>query len=387
MTTQPPNPDTTPPMPSTKTQRWLDLIAFLAGRRVPVTFEEIMQGVPPYAADWADADETAQASVRRKFERDKNELRGLGIPIETVDYTINFGVEQAQGYLLRARDFYLPYLRLISDQDADSGDRSPAASQRATPVFELGPDEARAAVEALRRVAELPSFPFRREARSALRKLTFDLDPAVVSEDPGAAPLRYLDPPGSADVRDRLHALTDALLRRKEVAFGYYAIHRDSESERRVRPYGLLFQHSWWYLVGYDLDRSDERVFRVGRMKEVSVNPRRAKTADYEVPESFDLDRWAGRPPWALPGQDEEEPLEVVVHFDFPRSLWADRNHHGELVEKADDGSQRRAFRVRDPDPFLRWLLTLRGEVRVESPPELEERRRDLLQRVAALHG
>lgn len=55
----------------TKTQRLLDLIAFLMGRRVPVTVEEIMEGVPAYAAPWRSEDETARASARRAFERDK----------------------------------------------------------------------------------------------------------------------------------------------------------------------------------------------------------------------------------------------------------------------------------------------------------------------------
>jgi proteasome accessory factor B len=363
----------------TKTQRWLDLIAFLAGRRVPVAFEEIMEGVPPYAADWRDADRPAQASVRRKFERDKDELRTLGIPIETVHYAINYGLDSTQGYRLSSDDFYLPYVRLI----AEAGEGGAPAGAR-PPSFELREGEARAAIEALHRVAELPSSPLRREARSALRKLTFDLAPdlaAAVRE----TPVRYLAPPGSGDLRERLRVLSDALLRRKEVRFRYHGMRRDAVSDRRVYPFGLLFQHSHWYLIGHDLDRDALRVFRLGRMEAPEVNATSAKSRDYEVPDDFTLSAYAGRPPWALPGQDDE-PLDVTVRFAFPRSLWAERNRHGEPLGQADDGAQLRRFQVQDAGPFLGWMLTLGGEARIESPPEMQSALRALADRIASQH-
>ena len=369
--------------PSSKTQRWLDLIAFLAVRRMPVAVEEIMEHVPSYAGDWRGGDETARASVRRKFERDKDELRELGIPIETVEYRINYGLEQTQGYRLRGRDFYLPYLRLVSGDEERGGPQAGASASG--PDFELRPDEARAAVDALRRVGDLPSFPFRDEARSALRKLTFDLGPEVVREGAAGPPVRYLPPPGADDVRDRLKALSDALLRRKEVRFGYYGIHRDERSERRVHPYGLLFQDSHWYLVAWDLDREAMRVFRVARMDAPDVNPRKARTPDYEVPDDFDLDDYAGRPPWSLPGQDDE-PLVVDVRFAFPRSLWAERNRHGELVEELEGGAHLRRFRVQDRGPFLRWILALGDEAAVVAPGALADELAAMGRRIADLH-
>jgi proteasome accessory factor B len=65
-----------------KTQRWLDLIAYLLGRRLPVAVEEIMEAGPSYAAAMAGGDEKASASTRRMFERDKDELRASGIPLK-----------------------------------------------------------------------------------------------------------------------------------------------------------------------------------------------------------------------------------------------------------------------------------------------------------------
>ena len=67
------------PEPISKTQRWLDLIAYLIGRHFPVPVEELMERLPAYARDWRGGDEKARDSVRRKFERDKDELREDGV--------------------------------------------------------------------------------------------------------------------------------------------------------------------------------------------------------------------------------------------------------------------------------------------------------------------
>jgi hypothetical protein len=59
----------------TKLQRWLDLIAYLVGRRLPVAVEELMEKVPAYAEKWNTGEDTPRATRRRTFERDKEELR------------------------------------------------------------------------------------------------------------------------------------------------------------------------------------------------------------------------------------------------------------------------------------------------------------------------
>src|SRR5688572_4692334 len=98
----------------TKLQRWLDLIVYLVGRRLPVTVEEVMENVPAYAKKSQTGNATDHATARRTFERDKDELRHLGIPIQTVPFSINFGTEQVEGYRIDRRDFYLPYLKVVS---------------------------------------------------------------------------------------------------------------------------------------------------------------------------------------------------------------------------------------------------------------------------------
>ena len=228
--------------------------------------------------------------------------------------------------------------------------------------------EAAAALEGLRDVAAIPAFPLRREARSAFRKLAFDMDPDLL--DP--SPVVYAEDAETAAAVETLRTLSDALLARKKVAFHYHSMGHDEEADRTVRPYGLLFQHGRWYLVAWAEDRSDVRMFRVGRMTGVTPAAGKPGTPDYEIPADFDLERYSGRNAWELsegPGQ----PVAARVRFDFPRSVWAERNGHGKLVGEDADGSQLREIAVHREEPFLRWVLSLEGDARVEDPPELRD--------------
>ncbi|MEX2473507.1 MAG: WYL domain-containing protein [Gemmatimonadota bacterium] len=343
----------------TKLQRWLDVIAYLAGRRLPGTVEQLWEAVPAYEAG-LEGDEKAKQTVRRMFERDKDELRGLGIPIETVPYSIHFGREQTVGYRLGAQDFHLPYLRLVAEARGGSG---AAGGER---DFPIEAPEARAALEGLSELSALPAFPLRTSARSAFRKLAFDLDPGLARE----APVVYAEDPETAASREPLRLLSDAVQRRKAVRFGYRGMTRDTDEARHVEPYGLLFQHGRWYLVGRDVDQDGKRMFRLGRMRDVALVRGKKKDADYEVPEGFSLADHAGRAAWEI-GEDTDGPVEADVWFAFPRSLWAERNEHGTLVGDKDDGSQLRRFRVLRRDPFLRWVLSLAGDARVVAPEPL----------------
>src|SRR5688572_3658955 len=75
-----------------KLQRWMDLIAALLARSLPATFQDLAHAVPEYAAKIvayekepdSDRRQTLEASLKRTFERDKDELRAFGVPIESL---------------------------------------------------------------------------------------------------------------------------------------------------------------------------------------------------------------------------------------------------------------------------------------------------------------
>jgi proteasome accessory factor B len=313
------------------------------------------------------------------FERDKDELKALGIPIETVDLSINYGTEAVKAYRLSNRDFYLPYLKLISPEATGS---APGLQPPRTAQMQLSAPQVGIVHDALSRVSWIPSSPLKREADSALRKLTFDLSDSL--RQPVASVL-YVDRPEAGEIRSRVRTLSDALLARKRVRFTYHGIHRGEDTEREVAPYGLLFQRGHWYLVGHDSTREAVRVFRIGRMEEPRANTKAPKNPDYEIPGDFSLDEYRDRDAWEL-GSEEDRTLEARVLFEFPTSLWADRNGYGALEEEMPDGSQVRSFQVRQVSPFLRWILSLEGRARIAAPEALAAGLRSLAREVLAVY-
>jgi predicted DNA-binding transcriptional regulator YafY len=249
-------------------------------------------------------------------------------------------------------------------------------------VFDISEDEAGAALDGLREVASVPAFPLARAARSAFRKLAFDLEPDALGE----SPVNYVGDPEEDATRAVMRVLAVALQRRKTVTFLYRAITTDREEPREVHPYGLLFQHGRWYLIGHDVARDDVRMFRASRMTDVAANAKAPGTPDYALPSDFSIEDYSGRKAWEL-GEEERGTVEATVRFRFPRSLWADRNGHGTLIEEDSDGAQRRRFTVHRRDPFLRWVLSLAGDARVEGPDDLRAEFRALAARVVALHS
>jgi predicted DNA-binding transcriptional regulator YafY len=146
-----------------KIQRWFDLIAALLRRRYRVTFEELVRDVPAYAHA------LKREALTRMFERDKDELRALGLSLETM--TGDDG--EPSGYLLRRRDFYLPYI-VVERSDATSG-LGARPGYRDLPTLVIQPDELAAIAAAAERVRQLGDPELAADAQSALAKLAFDL--------------------------------------------------------------------------------------------------------------------------------------------------------------------------------------------------------------------
>jgi predicted DNA-binding transcriptional regulator YafY len=286
-------------------ERLTNLVATLLDTRRPLTLDEIVEAVPGYPDD--------KASYRRQFERDKETLRGIGIPVEvgTVD---DLGPEQ--GYRIKPEEYYLPPLDLDPEEQA--------ALHVAVTAVRL---EGGAGEEALWKLGGAEG-----EAASALAAL-----PTV----------------------PELPALFDAFRQRASVTFEYRG------ATRHLDPWGILFRRGHWYAVGHDHDRGDTRSFRVDRITG-AVEP--GPPGAFEPPAGIEPGALLRDEPW---GFGEDAPITARVRVDGPQAVTVARQVGADAVVERDDDGIVVALPVANVEAFRSFVLGLLDAAEVLDPPEL----------------
>lgn len=348
-----------------KVQRWIDLIAVLLTHRYGVTFEQLRVEVPGYGGG------AKRESVARTFERDKDELRAFGVPIETLEP--NEDDDGHQRYRIDAREMYLPYLVVAAGSAAargrpDADARRLRAGYRSVPALSFDPDEYGALVQGAKRAAAIEDLTIARDAMAALRKLAFDFPIDSVVSEPTDTVLAL----GEPATADRLRPLGHALLRLKRVSFTYHSMTRNVTSRRSAEPYGLFFLSNHWYLAARDVESGTVRNFRVSRMTGVDVNAKEPQSRDYTIPNDFRLREHAvDRKAWEIGDGDARE---MVVEFSGSSGAAMAALKLG----RPGAGPRMRSFSVRRLDAFCRWILSFGGDAAPVSPPELVAEYRSL---------
>ncbi|WP_205871150.1 helix-turn-helix transcriptional regulator [Mycolicibacterium holsaticum] len=211
-----------------KVERLMNLVIALLSANTYITAERIRETVYGYSENASDE------AFSRMFERDKNELRDLGIPLETGRVS---QFDPTEGYRINREAYALPAVELTADEAA--------AVAVATQLWE-SPELITATQGALLK----------------LRAAGVDIDAvdaAVAITSTGALPgLR-----GSEDV---LGILLSAIDSGQAVQFPHRPSRSDPYTVRTVEPWGVLTDRGRWYLVGHDRDRNATRTFRLSRI-------------------------------------------------------------------------------------------------------------------------
>ena len=304
-------------------ERLINLIAALLETVHPMPVDEIRARIAGY-------DQESDEAFRRAFERDKEALRAMGIPIEVVA-TDPF-VDQADGYLIPKSRYYLPDPDLEPDELAALGIAAQAM---------LGGGEA---------------------AESGLLKLSIDdpggswTGPRVVWGADLAAEQPLLDP------------LYAALLDRRPIRFSYRSARSDNAAPRAVEPYGLVHRRGHWYLIGNDREKGDIRSFRVSRI----ASGVKVLEGSYEVPGSFDAAAYGSVEPWEIGG--DAEPGHAVVRFDADLRWWPEQNMADAQAHDAPGGGLDVEIPVSNVDALVSWVIGFGPGAEIVSPPEARSR-------------
>jgi proteasome accessory factor B len=204
-----------------KTERLLGLVVCLLSSERYLTALQIRAAVPGYPESFE--------AFKRMFERDKEELRELGIPLETGS---NSPLDEEAGYRIPRQAYVLPEIRLEPDEAA---------------VLSLA--------AGVWRRAELAGA-----AAGALLKLRAAGVDAEETPQPGIEPRLQA---GEAAFGPLWQAVRD----RRPVTFAYRAAGRSEPQQRHLEPWGVVNRHGRWYVAGQDRDRDAVRVFRLSRIE------------------------------------------------------------------------------------------------------------------------
>jgi predicted DNA-binding transcriptional regulator YafY len=311
-----------------KLERLVNLLLMLLSARRPVTVEQIRSVVPGYDQDDHDA-------FRRMFERDKEELRDLGVPLvaEPVD-----GWGDELGYRIPRSSYELPAIPLEPDEAA-----ALALAARLWQSAGLADASARALLKL--RAAGIEADPV----------ATAGIEPRVAAREEAFEPLLA------------------AVRAGQPVRFPYRPSYADQPVERTVEPWGLVHRHGHWYLAGHDRVRDATRVFRLSRI----AGPVTAAgdAGEVAVPDGVDLQ--------AIVRPFEDTPTGTAILRLAPGAAWDVRRVAVATKEEAD-GWTRAEVPLGDVERFADWVVGFGPDVVVLEP---DDARKVVVERLRAVAG
>jgi proteasome accessory factor B len=292
---------------TTKVERLVNLTVALLETRRPLSLAELKRSTGYYGQPDAEA-------ARRMFERDKDELRRLGVPIETTSVPLS----DEQGYRVPRRAYELPDVDLTGEEVAALALAVRMTGADGTPL--------------------------------ALAKL------AARAPDP----VEVLEPTTRVELPvDPVDAVADAVVGRRVLRFTYRRAD-GGQSERRIDPYAVVRRKAAWYVVGRDHDRAALRAFRLDRMTD-RPQPEGPSGA-FDPPDDLDVAAAVSGP--------ELEGVVVTLAVAAP-ARWAVELRGGRTTGRYHGDDE--VFEVTGLHPWRdrSWLLGLGADVTVLGPSEL----------------
>ncbi len=316
-------------------ERLVNLVVALLATEQGLTKDTILTSVAGYREQGAGG--ASKDALEKMFERDKENLRALGVPIETIgDFADPDDLREAR-YRVPTAEYSLPV-------DIDFSPAEIAVLNLASGVWGESSMSA--------------------DARSGLRKiraLGIDVDAPII----GYAPRISLREPSFTP-------LQRAIEQARVVEFDYIKGGSDAAHRRRIQPLALLEYEGRWHVYGFDVSLGAERTFLLTRISS-DVTVARA---------SFDAALREGAGEKALAGLTAVAERQRALLEVEPGTEAALRLHRRGIP--AEQGIH---VPYVDAHIFADELASYGPEVRVVAPTDLRDLVIDRLERTRALHA
>ena len=339
-------------MSRSKIERLLNLTMCLMATPRYLSVGEIGELVEGYGRDRTEEREVA---FRRMFERDKDELRELGVPLETGSSSV---WDDEVGYRIPPQDYALPDLHLTAEEASALGLAARLWSSASL---------AAASASGLRKL---------QAAGLATRPAPAGLEPRVDATEPALEP-------ALAAVREG-----------RAVRFDYRRPSDTESAPREVEPWGVVSWRGRWYLVGHDRGRQATRVFRLSRVSG-ELRPT-GEAGAVAVPSGVDLRAAVEAADPSGPARTADVRLRQGAAYALRHEL---RRSGVEPAEEAQEEAQGDApvdaagdrwdlLRVpfHDVERLADRLVAVSPDARVDAPAELADAVRTRLRRGLVAH-
>jgi len=310
-------------MSKRRTERLLSIVVLLLSSRRYLTAEEIRAAVSGYPDE--------HEAFKRMFERDKEELRELGIPLET---GVNNALDEEPGYRIKKQDYELPEIRLEADEAAVLG--------IASRVWQSAALAGAAAGALLKLKAAAVPGPDQDDDKQSPR-----IEPRLSTQEPAFGPLWEA-------VRDH-----------RPVTFDHIASGRSNATKRELEPWGVVNWRGRWYVAGHDRTRNAPRVFRLSRI--TGPVKMAGPAGSVIVPPDADVRELVKS--WDVsPARDQTAVLRVRANAGFRLRRWAN-----EVTPDETPGWDRVTVSFADVPWYADYLAWFGPDVVVVEPPDLRE--------------
>lgn len=210
-------------------QRVFSLVLALVASPEGSTKSALLSSVHGYSDRYRVGE--ANVALDRQFERDKEQLRALGIQIETLDSPLEPGNNQLTRYRVSKERLEFPADLRFSEREL-----------MLLRLAALAWSEGSLSAESRRAAIKLESLGAGFDAQH------LGVAPRLGTVEPAAAPLQQ------------------AIDAQKIVTFEYTMPERETPLLRRVAPLRLHRVEGRWHLIAWDLDREAGRVFLLSRV-------------------------------------------------------------------------------------------------------------------------
>jgi predicted DNA-binding transcriptional regulator YafY len=211
--------------------------------------------------------------------------------------------------------------------------------------------------------------PLRKQAKSVLAKIEANLSPVVKKDLDKFRDVAWVNVKSTSDFSKlslTFKLIEQSILNRKSLKIVYESL-QSGQSLRQVDPYSLVYRRHAWYLVGFCHRQAEIRLFRLNRIKKITLLDK-----SFEKKQDFSLSDFF-KDSWEL-YQGKSVGVRIKFRGIGAKVIESGQHHPSEKITKLKDGSLIYEVKVAGTEEIFRWVLRFGEDAKVLEPKELKEK-------------